>query len=281
MEEFRYVPDKTRTNANKKSLLLAYLLALPPVGLFGAHRLYLGHEQHFVWYSLTFGNCFFGWIIDLLFLPKIVEIKNESLHVANSKDMEKRYFINTLVLWFPIAGILGAHRYYQGDVVHGVFYTLTAGNILLSWFADGFRFLFSLLSRSLYISPPFPLALITTHASLFYTYLLPFVWLLSHAHTLTLIYVTHIPPSLSLSLRIASLVRQERWDTFDAVLLWLPPSGLLGGHRYFSGHLLHAISYSFTLGNAVMGWIIDGFRLPTLMKNSPGSKKRLENQGQV
>jgi len=56
--------------------------------------------------------------------------------------------------------------------------------------------------------------------------------------------------------------RFKHW--FDTFLLWLPPSGLLGAHRFFTGSQGIGFVWMFTLGNAGFGWILDAFRLSKL-----------------
>eukprot|EP01102_Stenamoeba_stenopodia_P006878 TRINITY_DN1920_c0_g1_i3.p1 TRINITY_DN1920_c0_g1~~TRINITY_DN1920_c0_g1_i3.p1 ORF type:complete len:336 (+),score=46.58 TRINITY_DN1920_c0_g1_i3:1089-2096(+) len=210
MDELSYVPREPGTRTHKKSLLVAYLLALPPLGLFGLHRLYLGQYWHFFTYVFTGGNFGLGWIVDFIFLSSIVSKNNETLHAENPSKADKT-FINTFVLWLPPAGLFGLHRFYHGHHLHGYFYAFTGGNFGLSWMFD--------------------------------------------------------------LCRLSSLVKGEKRNHFDAFVLWLPPSGIFGAHRAYAGHILHAICYALTGGNMGLAWLLDVCRLSTLIP-----KVRIQSQ---
>lgn len=54
--------------SSPKNRLVALLLCLPPFGLFGAHRFYVGRPFTGVLYFLTFGLVVFGWLIDIILI---------------------------------------------------------------------------------------------------------------------------------------------------------------------------------------------------------------------
>ena len=66
----------------KRDVGMAYLLWLPSwVGFCGLHRFYAGRWiSGLVWF-FTFGLCGFGQLIDLIFIPRMIEDINEGREV--------------------------------------------------------------------------------------------------------------------------------------------------------------------------------------------------------
>jgi len=54
--------------SSPKNRLVALLLCLPPLGLFGAHRFYVGRPFTGLLFFLTFGLVVFGWLIDIVLI---------------------------------------------------------------------------------------------------------------------------------------------------------------------------------------------------------------------
>ena len=50
-----------------------------------------------------------------------------------------------------------------------------------------------------------------------------------------------------------------------AYMLWLPPLGIAGCHHYYLGRTWYGIFYTFFLGNFLLGWIADCFRMKSLV----------------
>ncbi len=65
----------------EKSLLIAYLLWLPPLGILGAHKFYLNRPFLGIAYFCTGGLLLIGWIYDLFTLPRQVDEFNERIDV--------------------------------------------------------------------------------------------------------------------------------------------------------------------------------------------------------
>jgi TM2 domain-containing membrane protein YozV len=55
-----------------KSLLCLFLLWLPPFGILGAHRYYMGKTKSAVLWTLTFGFFLIGWLVDVCLLSSWV-----------------------------------------------------------------------------------------------------------------------------------------------------------------------------------------------------------------
>jgi TM2 domain-containing membrane protein YozV len=63
----------------EKSLFVAYLLWLPPLGILGAHKFYLNRPFLGLAYFLTGGLLVIGWVVDLFTLPRQVDMFNERI----------------------------------------------------------------------------------------------------------------------------------------------------------------------------------------------------------
>lgn len=126
-----------RSSLRKKAstLLTAYLLWLPPLGLLGFHRFYLGRTSVGLLYSLTLGFFGLGWLADLFLMPDMVR---RSRHTGAAFAADEGEALGTAyLLWvIPWLGIFGAHRYYAGKTASGLLYTLTFGFFLVGWLLD-------------------------------------------------------------------------------------------------------------------------------------------------
>lgn len=53
-----------------------------------------------------------------------------------------------------------------------------------------------------------------------------------------------------------------------AYAIGMMPSGLLGGHHFYLNRHEFGLLYFFTLGILGVGWIVDWFRIPLLVKRA-------------
>lgn len=65
----------------------------------------------------------------------------------------------------------------------------------------------------------------------------------------------------------SSAVASGRKSTFAAYVLWLA-TGLLGGHRYYLGRTGSAFLMTITLGGVGIWWLLDAFKLPSLVRTA-------------
>ena len=86
-----------------KSVKSAYIFGVF-FGFLGAHHFYLRRGGFGMIYLLTLGLCGFGWLIDLIRMPTLVEDAN--LKLLDPKMGMKKSVVDTYVLWFPM-GLLG------------------------------------------------------------------------------------------------------------------------------------------------------------------------------
>jgi TM2 domain-containing membrane protein YozV/predicted Ser/Thr protein kinase len=118
-------------------LLAAYLLWLPPLGIFGFHRFYLGRTATGLLYSITAGFFTLGWLADLFLIPEMVQTAGRTGAAYAADDGEA--LGTAYLLWIiPWLGIFGAHRYYTGRIGTGLLYSVTGGFFLVGWLLDLF-----------------------------------------------------------------------------------------------------------------------------------------------
>ena len=100
------------------SPLIGYILWI--FGFLGAHRFYYGRKISGTIYFFTFGLLFIGWFIDLFLIPGMSREANSKFE-AGPLDYDIAWILLTFL------GVFGIHRFYQGKVISGILYLLTAG----------------------------------------------------------------------------------------------------------------------------------------------------------
>ncbi len=80
---FRTRAEALEAVSSPKSRLVAFLLCLPPLGIFGVHRFYVGRPYTGALYIVTVGLIAFGWIIDtiLILLGMLADGKGRPVRV--------------------------------------------------------------------------------------------------------------------------------------------------------------------------------------------------------
>nr|XP_054750654.1 uncharacterized protein LOC129256490 [Lytechinus pictus] len=125
----------------KISLCDAYMLWLPPIGLFGFYQYYLGRSRYGLYHTLTFGRCGLGWLLDFCRLPAMVRKANANIAMMKKgiRIEDPPYSVcDAYTLAFPL-GIFGLHHFYLGNTRRGFLFLCTAGVFGLGWLADLFQ----------------------------------------------------------------------------------------------------------------------------------------------
>ena len=71
-------------------------------------------------------------------------------------------------------------------------------------------------------------------------------------------------PSVCLG-SVTPKVAPERKKLWLAYLLWVPPLGIVGCHHYYLGRTWYGLFYTFSVGNFLLGWTADMFRMSSLV----------------
>lgn len=130
---FRMPKLVKKAGLDKRSVGTAYIMSMPPFGLFGAYHYYLGNYALGITYTLTLGIFSIGWIVDLFRMKKLVKAANDP---TSDHGMTK---ITAYVLCVSPLGIFGAHHFYLNRYLNGGFYAATLGMFGFGWIFDMFR----------------------------------------------------------------------------------------------------------------------------------------------
>ncbi|KAK7088166.1 uncharacterized protein [Littorina saxatilis] len=206
-----------------RSLADAYILWFP-CGLFGFHHFYLRNYGMGFLYLFTFGLLGIGWLVDIFRMPSMVREANNN---SPNKPIRTANQCTAHILALSPAGILGGHHYYLDRPIWGLLYTLTFGLCGAGWVMDWFR----------------------THQ------------LVKRAN------------AMRLGLTSPCLKFVD-----DAYVLCIP-WGFTGLHHFYLRRYGWGFLYLFTFGIFGIGWLVDWFRLPCLVKevnaNTDASCRRL------
>ena len=69
-------------------------------------------------------------------------------------------------------------------------------------------------------------------------------------------------------------------ELFIAYLIWLF-LGLLGGHRFYFGHIGLGLLYLFTAGLFGIGWFVDAFLIGDLVREAQHKRARMHGAGHM
>ena len=108
-----------------------------PLGFLGLHRFYYGKHWSGLLWLCTFGLLGFGWMIDLLLIPRMSRQASERFTEGHLSYL-MGYFLTATT------GIVGLHRFYMGKWATGVLW-LVSGGLL------GFGVLYDLATLNLQI----------------------------------------------------------------------------------------------------------------------------------
>ncbi|KAK3580131.1 hypothetical protein CHS0354_034072 [Potamilus streckersoni] len=265
--------------ADKKSVVDAYILGIV-FGCLGAHHFYLRRIGFGVLYFFTFGLFGVGYLIDLFRMPYLVALANKE--IADPKQRNKANISDAYVLWFP-CGIFGFHHFYLKNPGLGMLYFFTLGVFGIGWIIDLFRIpslveehnsrdpsnvqlksvgaacVFTISPLGLLGSHHFYLGNIGFGLTYFFTFgLLGIGWIVDWFRVCILVQ------------RANNAIKNgpdNRKYVDEAYVLWFP-LGVLGLHHFYLNRPVWGILYFFTFGLVGIGWLIDGFRIPCLVKDA-------------
>lgn len=109
------------------------ILAISPLGLFGAHHYYMQRYHFGALYTCTLGIFGVGYIVDWFRFPILLK-----RFKSDDELLEKRYLDDAYLLWFPL-GLLGLHHFYLKRPTWGILYLFSLGFLGVGWLIDLFR----------------------------------------------------------------------------------------------------------------------------------------------
>lgn len=260
----KYLVQDHNDRNKEKSVGTAYILGLSPFGPFGAYHYYLGNIRLGLVYTFTVGIFGIGWIVDLFRMPKLV--KKAGL---GTKSVGTAY-----IMAMPPFGLFGAHHYYLGNYALGATYTWSLGIFTVGWIVDLFRMKglvkaandptsdYGTTKITAYILCVSPLGLFGVH----HFYLKRYLNGGFYIGTFGLFGVGWIFDMFRLPVLYERYAGEDKHKYPDEAYMYWFPFGLFGLHQFYLGRKKWGILYACTFGCLTIGWIIDAFRLPSLIR---------------
>lgn len=196
---------------------------------------------------------------------------------------EKKSIIEAYLLWL-IFGLLGAHHFYLRRTEFGIVYFFTFGLLGCGWLIDMFRMPYLVSETNKKVMDAFQVK--KKNISDAYTLWFPFGLLGFHHFYLGnvimgilyfftlglfgigwLIDLVRIPYMVKAANERDPFVRQEK-SVGLAYVLGVSPFGLLGFHHFYLNRPLWGFIYFFTFGLLGVGYLVDWFRIPVLVKRA-------------
>ncbi|XP_038058320.1 uncharacterized protein LOC119729705 [Patiria miniata] len=296
-----------RIAIQRKSLLEAYIYCVL-FGLFGVHHFYL-KRNFFGWmYLFSLGLLGFGWLIDLIRLPWLVEKANreEEEIVLNGyclarqynhrfMDLRERTLFEAYMMWFPM-GLFGWHQFYLGRTGFGVIYVCSVGLGSIGWLTDIFRMPSLVreandrirrirngevveITQECALGDAYQLAFPFGFLGLHHFYMGRFGQGLAYLCTGGLAGVGWLVDLMRMPCLVSrhnKEVQENRTWTrhLDDAYIYAFPFGILGFHRFYLSGPAIGLLYFCTAGIFVFGWLIDLVRMPCLVK-AANEKQRM------
>nr|XP_022309921.1 uncharacterized protein LOC111115461 [Crassostrea virginica] len=260
-------------HTHQRSVCVAYVLAVC-LGMFGVHHFYLGRKWYGVMYLCTFGLFGVGYVVDLFRLASLVRDAN----IRRIDEEEDRTLMDLYILWFP-CGILGFHHFYLRNPLLGLLYLLTGGIWGLGWIVDGIHLSgivqqynnkeipsLSIIYAYLFMLPPF--GILGFH----HYYCRRMYWGLLYSLTLGCFLLGWTVDFIRIPFLVSRTEEEttddgirKKYYSDDAYVLWMS-FGLLGFHHFYLKRYRWGIVYALTLGLFGVGWVVDAFRIPHLVR---------------
>ena len=96
----------TNVQPPPKSVIEAYLLSIPPLGLLGIHHFYLKRPGWGALYLFTLGLLGMGMVADWFRMACLVKEANKRIYEGEGK-LHKKLTSDAYILWLPPFGLLG------------------------------------------------------------------------------------------------------------------------------------------------------------------------------
>lgn len=261
----RYLVQDYNSHTVEKSLGTAYILALSPFGPFGAYHYYFGNWKLGLIYTFTVGIFGIGWLVDLFRMKQLVRKAGAQTHSLGT----------AYIMAAPPFGLFGAHHYYLENYGLGITYTCTLGIFGIGWIVDLFRMRglvkasndptsdHGMTKITAYVLCVSPLGLFGAH----HFYLKRYLNGGFYVCTLGLFGIGWIFDMFRLPVLYERYAAEDKHKYVDEAYIFWFPFGLFGLHQFYMGNKKWGILYACTLGCLGIGWVIDGLRLPSLIKD--------------
>ncbi|XP_071478635.1 uncharacterized protein [Diadema antillarum] len=297
--------DIQPTVAQRISLPRTYFLCIT-LGFFGAHYYYLGRRTDGMLYTVTLGFFCIGWVVDWFRVPSLVEKERQarreraengySLFAAPYGELRERSVLSAYLYCIPPWGFFGMHHMYLGtfrnnEIFH-LIYTATLGFGGLGWLFDLFRIpelvrranddiealrsgkpISSDTADTLHLDTAymlaFPLGVFGLHHFYMRRHFYGIVYLctLGLAGVGVLIDLVRLPRLFRHNQTCMKEVKTTVFRLDDAFILWFP-LGILGLHQFYLRRWKMGVVYFFTFGFLGVGWLLDAFRMRSLVEDS-------------
>ncbi|XP_033126577.1 uncharacterized protein LOC117124454 [Anneissia japonica] len=270
----------------------AWITALCPItGLLGFHHYYLERYGWGVLYTCTVGLFGLGWIFDNIRMPLLVKRANN--------DDESYTLDDAYILAFNPVGVFGFHHFYLKRNKWGKLYIFTAGMFGVGWLVDLFRL--KLLvdisndnvddSRTPHANTSSEVprpdlgvhgrpnnAYYPSHQIIFASYCYyRYFWnfdsqriMMSSSKDAEANSNAHddfqTTESSTVTVTHESVLTRTK-SLLDAYILLLP-LGFFGAHHFYLKRTGWGFLYLFTFGLCGLGWLLDLFRMPYLVKRA-------------
>ncbi|XP_013400308.1 uncharacterized protein LOC106166326 [Lingula anatina] len=231
----------------------------------------------------------------------------QTMSASHERGFKRKSLVEAYLLWLAL-GLFGAHHFYLNRPLFGIMYLTTFGLCGCGWLIDLFRLPCLVKDANKLIEDRTPMQLRKRSVGDAYVLWLPFGLLGWHHfylrrpgiglyYSFTLgglgtgfIYDLFRMPCLvkrrNRELEVALQRPQDAWryryrchldDAYGLIF----PLGFLGLHHFYLRRFKWGLLYLFTFGIFGIGWIIDFFRLPSLVKEANRENQPVQAHGYI
>ncbi|XP_072043176.1 uncharacterized protein [Amphiura filiformis] len=196
--------------------------------------------------------------------------ENESKGTSSNDEKKRKSLATAYMVWFPL-GIFGLHRMYLDHWFMGFLYMFTLGYCGIGWIVDGFCLPNVVKETNAWAEEESRIT-VSALRNLFVC-----TRSLDHRFDRILNYLINLNNMASNksssyaengnSGKCGNQCEQKNKSLVMAYIFWFP-LGIFGLHRMYLDHWFMGIVYMCTLGYFGIGWIVDGFCLPSIVKET-------------